>query len=247
MKDLLVNKTIKILVYFLFLWIGKFASAQDLKLVLNVEQSEMSVGIPIIISVTIKSEKDFTLHGPFNLCDGHTGLIIRDRNGNSVSPIVEMGCAFPEMSPFDSETKAKYEKFASTNFEFFLNPGRYGIRANYVSRGPYLDRYSETDQRPVEGIWVGELSSNEVKFTVKNPEGEDQKAFIALRPSQEELPPPENELPWFLKIKGKEILQRLSQNRITPHGYCGKEVKMSYTNLMNSDKFLLERSLIILL
>ncbi len=191
----------RILIACAFFWVVSVASAQELTLILNVEQTEMPVGIPIIIHVTIRSDKAFTLRDQFGFCGEHTGLIVLDERGNAASPIREMGCAVLEDTPFDSTAKIEYKNSASTDDEFFLNPGTYKIIATYSSIGPYLDRYSETDQRTVEGIWIGKLTSNEVKVTVKNPEGEDLKAFLDHRLSEKEISEVGAELPWFLKIR----------------------------------------------
>jgi hypothetical protein len=74
----------------------------------------------------------------------------------------------------------RYEDAAATAWNIFLLPGRYRIQAQYHSHGPYLDRYSQTDQRPVAGIWEGDLISNVAAVEVVAPQGEDLRALKQL-------------------------------------------------------------------
>lgn len=182
--------------------------SENLFLEVEVQPYEVLVGAPIIFKLNLKSEGTFTLHGQLGLCDEHTKILVKDSSGNITNtPAFDCEGLSVIKGLFDSDAKKTYYGLVSTQDEMYLPAGEYKISAEYNSSGPYIDRYSDTDIRPVEGIWIGKLSSNEVKVTVKNPEGEDQLAFKALRPLQEKLEPPENKLSWFLKLEGKQILQ----------------------------------------
>src|SRR5574338_227994 len=146
----------------------------DLSLQLEIAPAEVLVGVPFLVKLTIKSNADFTLHGPLGFCDSeHTKMIVKDSSGNPTD-IPAFDCEGISVTPglFDSDAKKTYKGSTSTEDEMYLPAGSYKISAEYNSSGPYVDRYSDTDIRPVEGIWIGKLSSNEAKVTVKNPEGE---------------------------------------------------------------------------
>jgi hypothetical protein len=177
-----------------------------MELILEVEEPQILVGIPIVANLRLQSKSAFTLHGRLSFCHGHAGLTIRDSSGNQVSPILEIGCPSVLETHLPSTAKVEYNGVASTSFEFFLNQGEYQVTATYTSLGPYVDHYSETDHRPVEGIWTGALTSNTVKLNVEFPKDEDQQAFLNLGPSPEQLASSPDSLAWFLKTKGEQIL-----------------------------------------
>jgi hypothetical protein len=186
---------------------GSLVYGEGLSIQLEIAPAEVIVGVPFLVKLTLTSNTDFALHGGLGFCDSeHTKINVKDSSGNPTA-IAAFDCegSTVERNLFDSDAKKTYGSIVSTQDEMYLPAGSYRISAEYRSSGPYVDRYSDTDIRPVEGIWIGELTSNEVKVTVKNPEGEDQVAFQALRPSQEELQSPENKISWFLKLKGEQL------------------------------------------
>jgi hypothetical protein len=201
-------KSLTIISLFVVFHSTLLAAPPNLSLRINIEPKEVILGIPLKLKLTLESKDSFTLDGGLGTCDEHTKIIVKDSTGNPAG-IAAIDCSgfVACRGPFDSDGKKTYEGLLALEDEFFLPEGTFLISAEYRSLGPYLDRYSDTDIRPVEGIWIGEIKSNEVKVTVKYPEGEDLVAFQALRPSQEKLEPPENKLSWFLKLEGKKILQ----------------------------------------
>jgi hypothetical protein len=163
--------------------------------------------MPFTLKIKLISNQSFTLHGPFGICDEHTKIIIKDHSGNPTQILSNFcGGVVASTNPLDSDTRRSYDGAALTEDEIYLPAGNYRISAEYHSIGPYLDRYSNDDIRPVEGIWIGELQSNEVHVKVKNPEGIDQNVILNLGLSPQDASSPER-LSWFLKERGTQILE----------------------------------------
>jgi len=154
--------------------------ASDLSLLLNVSPAQSLQGCPIAISLSLKGQGDFTLPRPFGRCDRQTRILITDEAGRITSGETEAPCPTFTPNPIASMGIAKYHCVAITSFNIFLPPGRYTLRAVYESAGPYLDKYSDTDQRLVPGVWEGKLHSNEAVIQVLAPQGEDMKAWVQL-------------------------------------------------------------------
>lgn len=169
--------------FFVFLFSLAALSAQATGLALRiVAQPRSSVfGEPVHITVQIISEGQFSLPRPFGRCDGHIAWSATDERGNrATSSSDEIPCPKVLGSPLESKAVTKYDCLATTSWNILLLPGRYHVQAEYHSHGPYLDRYSETDQRPVPGIWEGDLTSNVAEVEVLTPKGEDLRALKAL-------------------------------------------------------------------
>jgi hypothetical protein len=113
------------------------------------------VGLPVILKLKLTGSGNFALDNGFGHCDEHTTLIVTDSSHNVVSYVEDAPCGYAQRSPLDSKHKIEFNGSAEASYEIFLLPGEYLISAHYTSFGPYLDRYSETDQRPVDGIWIG--------------------------------------------------------------------------------------------
>ena len=66
--------------------------ASDLSLTVEVEPNPVITGLPAIVNIRIVSDKEFTLDGDFNDCDGHTKLNVTDTSGNTTDYETEMSC-----------------------------------------------------------------------------------------------------------------------------------------------------------
>lgn len=130
--------------------------SQSLSLRIEVQPDELVLGLPFTIKLKLESNESFTLHGSFGLCDDHTKVIVKDDSGNPAGIVaIDCGGLSMTLNPFDSDAKKTYQGLAITEDEFYLPVGIFKMSAEYHSTGPYLDRYTNTDQRPVEGIWIG--------------------------------------------------------------------------------------------
>jgi hypothetical protein len=160
-------------------------SAQELILRLEVESNSIILGLPFRIKATIQGNKPFVLNGRFGLyCDDYGGIIVTDKSGNRIYFSSGSGpCPQVEEGLFASQGKVQYKKEAEANSVVYLPAGSYNLQVAYHSHGPFLDRYSDSDQQPVTGIWEGELRSNLVSVEVKLPEGEDRNAIVNLGPA----------------------------------------------------------------
>ncbi len=171
------------------------------------EPTEVILGVPLKLTMKLESEGPFVLHKQFGFCSEHTTILAKDESETTIDIEQEMCRNFQvQENPLDSEAKTVYEGVAVTGDEIYLPAGRFRIVAEYHSTGPYLDRYSEDDIRPVDGIWLGEIQSNEVVVVVKNPEGVDQNVMLNLNPTPQEATSAEK-LSWFLKLRADEILR----------------------------------------
>jgi hypothetical protein len=228
-------------IFVLILLFPNLVRCENLSLQLEILPTELIVGLPFLVKITLKSNTDFTLHGGLGFCDSeHTKIAVKDSSGNPIDiPAFDCEGLSVTTGLFDSDAKKTYQGSLSTEDEMYLPAGTYKISAEYSSLGPYLDKYSETDIRPVEGIWIGKLNSNEVKIIVKNPEGEDQLAFQALRPPQEKLESPENKLSWFIKLNREPILQDFPKSNYAAW-VLWKNGQSDYISLMDNDTLSVE-------
>src|SRR5262245_42473337 len=157
-----MKNTTNLILVLITLLSGSLCIAQDLTLQTQVETNKVILGFPINLKVTLQGKGKFTLPERFTaMCSTHTIFVIRDTTGNRSNFSFQGPCGVTSTSPFDSDGKTEYDGSVSAETQIFLTEGKYTIYSIYRSKGPYLDRYSDTDQRPVEGIWEGEISSNE--------------------------------------------------------------------------------------
>lgn len=168
----------------LILVISGILDAKDsLTFTIKVDQSRLVLGIPFPLTMSIKSPGQFTLYGAPGWCDSSTTVVVTDSSGNISQAITEVGCPSGERGPFDSDGKKTYSGLVQSKAQIFMLPGKYTIQANYHSHGPFLDRYAPDDIRPVEGIWEGDITSNQIQVEVLSPEGEDLETLLDLGPS----------------------------------------------------------------
>jgi hypothetical protein len=192
--------------YFLciFLLLSTITFAQDLVLKIVPESTKVSVGLPVTFKLALNSETPFTLHGTFGVCNEHLVFEITDQSGQPADFTFGHSCPPPDLSGFDSRGKMQYEGNVIKDVAMYLEVGTYTITALYHSKGPYLDRYSPTDQRPVEGIWLGELVSNTIRVTVSSPQGPDQSAWSDLAEPTNSL----ESIASFLENNSDEIVEK---------------------------------------
>jgi hypothetical protein len=182
-----------------------YCFAQGFSLSLSAEPQNVIVGVPILIKVKMTADETFVLHGTFGGCNGHLSFNVQDDSGNRVD-LLSGDCPASETNPLDSYSKIEYPGLAEHEFEAFLPIGTYELSAEYHSLGPYLDRYSQDDIRPVDGIWIGELTSNTLELNVTAPEDGDQNVLLNLGPKPADLRS-EEALRSFLDSRGDQILK----------------------------------------
>ncbi len=188
--------------FLIFLLVSSSTFAQDLFLKIASESTKISVGLPATFKLSLESEAPFTLHGTFGVCSEHLVFEITDKSGNPADFTFGFPCPSADTRVFDSRAKIQYDGHVTRDLEMYLDVGNYMITARYRSLGPYLDRYSATDQRPVEGIWVGDIVSNTIAITVSSPQGYDQPAWLNLAAPTNSL----ESIASFLKNNGAEIV-----------------------------------------
>jgi hypothetical protein len=164
----------------LCIWVPLFCHAQELKLTVTAQPAHAVFGEPLRVAVSIGGQGSFVLPWVFGRCDqGHTRWSVVDEAGNRV-PMSSDGfllCPQGKRTPYDSKAMHKYDSPVAADWSIYLLPGRYRVQAEYHSHGPYLDRYSDTDQRPVTGIWEGDLTSNVAVVEIVAPRDEDLRAL----------------------------------------------------------------------
>jgi hypothetical protein len=190
--------------FLIFLLLSTSVFAQDLALKIIPESTKVSLGLPITFKLSLASETPFSLHGTFGICSEHLILEVKDQSGNQADFTFGHSCPPPDQSGFDSRGKIRYDGKVVKDVVMYLDVGMYTITARYESKGPYLDRYSRTDQRPVEGIWLGELVSNPINVTILTPQGPDQPAWLDLAEPTNSL----QAITSFLDDNGDEIVEK---------------------------------------
>jgi hypothetical protein len=179
--DTAINRTYLLLV---FLCLANPLIAHNLTLTLESETNEVILGLPLKLKATIRGDKPFVLPGTFGIdCNQYGGVFVTDKSGNRVG--FSSGAPCPQFveEQFPSESKAQYPNQGEAIVEIFLPAGSYDVQAYYHSAGPFIDRYSDKDQRIVEGIWEGHARSNVVSVQVKIPDGDDRNALLNLGPA----------------------------------------------------------------
>jgi hypothetical protein len=188
----------------IFLLFSSYTFAQDLFLKIIPESTNISIGLPATFKLSLESQTPFTLHGTFGVCSEHLFFDVRDQSGNFVPFAFTNPCPDSDTSAFDSRAKIQYDGKVIRDVAIYLDAGRYSVTARYSSVGPYLDRFSATDQRPVEGIWLGDIISNSIEINVAFPQGFDQPAWLNLATPTTSL----ESIASFLRKNGAEIVQK---------------------------------------
>ncbi len=172
----------RMILFILTLVFGCYAFGQDFTLTLVVPQTKYILKEPIIVKGIVENTSDKTVTIAYGEKGFKTGISMKRADGKQRNDCMKpvyidyMGYTSTEIAP-----GWKKEINEDVSYGCKDDPGEFIVQFGVSSQGPYFNYSSEPEEpRRMEkeiDAWKGALSSEPVRITIEQPQGEDKKAY----------------------------------------------------------------------